>query len=525
MNGLAKNAIVALLASALFLSLGCGAKSGKSRGPVSGTGSQPTDTSESPESDAQHAPDDDRFSPDNERTPSPQIPHEEGEVIKISQQQNEQQGEVIKVDGTPIYEGDYEDDYDYEEDYGKQYDVIEKDQIYGEDTQLVGSGERFGEFGAVMFDDPMWYPGLPDYPAGHPNSKISKIYTGGVSESGYKFTDGKSDELMASMVQQFNNIGVRRGSERYHENVKEESKKLANRIKNVKMEVDAYSTGSIKLEVQFVDGDASNPVNTLFHGKLNANPDEGVHLDQVNIKGDKDLKFSAQVFCRDQDGGCQNLIIELSQWKDGKICRMAHIVYRSGDAHITMSESDRLHYSASPNISHQRLAEYISNTTYNACQVNKKRKDIPNRLTQHLLAYCGDGAYTKLPAAKTIGYETWAAAYGASGFRLTFEDKAHWTGYDTNGRTTISGPLVHATQKNPIFSERLNVQGTLCTYIKSAHLVNNDGGGNINLLLRLNGQEEAEMRLSVTSMIRNTIYQSSRPVERPVEIKPEDPRG
>jgi len=408
------------------------------------------------------------------------------------------------------------------------YDVgtqVTKDVSFTQ-TQAItpASGERFGELGAVMFDDPMWYPGLPDYPAGSSQSKLSRIYTGGVSESGYKYTDGKSDALMAIAVQRFNQIGTKVGagqspSDIYEPDVAQRSKELAARIMDVKLEIDDYTNGMAVLEVKFADGKVSNPIVTRFAGHIGGS--RTVELHQENIKGDHDLGFNATLQCKDADGGCQNALITLVQTNGKKICRMAYIVFRSGNAHITMSESDRLHYEATANQNYQYLAQYFGNTAYNACLVNKNRKDIPVRLKQQLLAYCGDSTYKKIPAAKTIGLRTWAAAYGAAGFRVVFSDEDHWTGYKT-GESVICGPLVSANNKNPIFSQKLGTYGPIGNYIKSIHLVNNDAAGNLNLLFRINGHEDAEMRISVTSMIRNTGSPAVKKVETQVS---EDPRG
>lgn len=506
MNVLTKKSLIVLLAVFTSFAIGCGTKSNK-KGRVAPA------VDKTVEAEKQQEPLNEDF----------ETQQENPKYQEAGLEQNEQ-GEVIEMKSTPVSgkRTSDEDGYVVEEDYGQPYEIIEKDKSYG-NAESPSSGERFGEFGVVLFDDPMWYPGLPAYPAGHSQSILSTIYTGGVSDNKYAFTDGKSDGLMAYAIENFKKIGTGKTiGGGYYPDVKERSLELAGKISDVKLDIDAYTTASVRLEIEFVDGNASTPVKTLFEGKLDGN--RVSNLKQINIKGDKDLKFSAILFCADQDGGCQNAVIQVWQTKQNKICRMAYIVHRFGDAHLTMSESDRLHYLGSENTNHQRLSEYLSNTAYNSCVVNSKRTDIPNRLKQHLLAYCDEG-YKKLPAAKTIGYKTWAAAKGASGFRLIFSDEAHWTGYDQKGGTAICGPLVKANNKNPIYSKKLAMGGTLGAYIKSAHLVNNDGGGNINLLLRTHDQpgvSGTEIRISVTSMIRNTVYLKNL---RPEEKLPEDPRG
>ncbi len=500
---------ISLLLASLMLA-GCGAKSGKSKSrsiaPPAKEAQAPNPQESADGDSANHDYDDDIYTDDYESEyDSPATPPQNTPQITT-----QNQGEIIRVEGDSYFE---DGDYLPEEDYGTGIDVIEKDRIYDEESSQPSqkpSSQRMGELGAVVFNDPSWFPGLPDFPAGHPNSKLTKVFTGGISDDDYRFTDGKSDSVMAFLVNRFNQV-IDHGQPfefgdgvEFDESIGEESKKLANRIMNVQVTTDTYSTSRLKVVISLVDGSTAQPVDILLMGNIDAN--RKAMLVQTQIPEDKGLQFRGLAECLDRDGGCQNVRITLAQEKNGKYCRIAYLVHRSGDAHITMSESDRLHYSANLNINHQRLAEYIGNTAYNACLVNKRRTDLPNRITQHLLGYCGDSTHKKLPAAKTIGYETWAVAYGASGFSINLADEAHWTGYDPGYQTTIKGPLVHASNKNPIFSKDLRVYGgTLSRYIKSAHLVNNDGAGNINLVIRTNGPDESEMRISVTSMIRNTL--------------------
>lgn len=469
----------------------------------------------------------------------------QGQVIDS---QDDQQNNGFDQDqGQPLQQGvqqqqpqkfsvndDYEDSDDSDEKYiepntptgeGEDpYPVIHKDVLY-EDKQPTTSNGRMNEFGAVVSDDPRWFPGLPDYPAGHPQSKLKTIFTGGVSsvEGGYKFTDMKSDGLMAYLIQTFDNIKPEEG--KFHKDIQKESRKLAERIMDVRVEVDKYTKGIAKVEVEFADGDVKKPVRIFLQGTitLSSNGRALVDLDQVDIKGDKDLKFTGRLICTDSDGGCQNALIRLHQKNtSGETCRVALIVHRFGDAHITMSDQDRLRYEVQANDYHRYLAEYMSNSAYNACQANKKRTDIPSRLKNHFLAYCGDASYKKLPAAKTIGIKAWAAAYGASEFKLVLKDEDHWTGLAAGKDTVISGPLVWASHNSPVYTKQLSKSGANAAYIKSAHLVNNDGGGNLNLLLRFPGPDESEMQLSVTSMIRNTEYLSNVTPQEKIE---EEPRG
>lgn len=502
--------IFVLFLTTLGLAIGgCGAKSSKGTGRTNSV-----DVVQDPASSGQEGAEDEVSQ--NEKPTSDDNRDSDSEISVVVEQKPE-------VRERPSNEDPGQDERTYEQ-------VIPLPPTSG--SQTYPSGDRYGDFGAVMFDDPMWYPGLPDYPAGHPRSKITQILTGGQSAGegrvnaqnkpvgGYFFTDGKSDGLMANLVDHFNKIPQgKMVTTDYHPDVFSESLNLASRISNVQMDVDIYETSSFKLQIEFVDGPSSQPVRTQFFGKFDAQ--RRARLVQQDIVGDKDLKFDGIVECMDLDGGCQNVRIRVRQIKDGKVCRIAHLLYRFGDAHITMSESDRLHYQGVNNRSYQLMAEYLSNTAYNSCLVNKRRKDIPNRLTQHLLAYCGDArSHVKIPAADSIGLQVWAVAYGAAGFRVILKDKTSWGG--SGDKTVVEGPLVYANMKSPMYSKRLKVNGRLSAYIKSAHLVNNDGGGNLNFEFRISGREDVEMRISVTSLIRKTTLSAKKPSVVPVQ---EEPRG
>ena len=167
--------------------------------------------------------------------------------------------------------------------------------------------------------------------------------------SKYAFTDGKSDDLMDLAIKKSDETFelIRTKPENYSKDAIVESRILAKRIQDVYLSIDTYDSANISLYVKLADGDTDKPIRLEFHGKLDAQ--RMASLNQRNIKGDKDLTFQATLSCMDSEGGCQNAIVHLQQINGGKICRTAYLVYRSGDAHITMSSADRLYFEASAN--------------------------------------------------------------------------------------------------------------------------------------------------------------------------------
>src|SRR5690606_14260894 len=144
MNAFTSHALLALFTSVLLLNVGCGGKSNKSKNRIH-TDPQATESQQS--GDTQQ-----RVGTQPQATPGKKVIEEN------------EQPEIVAINGERRFSEDG-DDYLYEEDYGRPYETIHKDISYDEPQQQIASGERYGEFGAVMFDDPMWYPGLPDYPA------------------------------------------------------------------------------------------------------------------------------------------------------------------------------------------------------------------------------------------------------------------------------------------------------------------------------------------------------------------------
>ncbi len=339
-----------------------------------------------------------------------------------------------------------------------------------------------------------WAPGLPNAPS------PVKICTGGTvkkAEEGQAFTcennpdlvftDARQDGLMAHAVEQANRVP---------KFMDQGSRELARRIREVKIDAGA-SSREVRAQVQILVAEKEYE-KFDFRGVMQ-NGAAGIRM--IPLNSPRGLKFNAVLTCVGIDGSCDNVIFRLQQLtRTGKVGRIAYIVIRSGDAHVTISERDRIGYRTIENKEHAQFAEFLSNTTYNTCvsvmrEVVNGQRQLPTCAYQRMKAICGKRAQFKRPAAEAFEFRSWAVAYGRSGFEFEMVDRE-------TPRFVVKGPLV-AGNATPIWPRALNVHGAFASSIDRAILVANDGGGNLNLQIDFKGGSNAHTRISVTTLIED----------------------
>ncbi len=341
-----------------------------------------------------------------------------------------------------------------------------------------------------------WAPGLP-YP---PSQK--RICTGGLDRKLEKderfacegstdpvYTDARQDGLMSIAVNSFNTLPSY---------LDQGNRELARRIQDVKLEVTKNAV-TVSMKYAMAKGEEA----LELRGSRNNRNSDGLRLQSA--KAPANVKFSGMLTCADQDGGCENAILRLQQHsKSGRIARVAYIVLRSGEAHVTITEQDRLGFRSIENRSHAEFAEYLSNTSYNSCLTalsdsRRGAREIPTCTLQRLKKICGSDPQVKTPAGRAFKFQSWAVAYGKAGFAVEITERQ-------NPRFRVQGPLV-AKSTTPAYEKPLKVSGYFASKVKQAVLVNNDGGGNLNLQLEFEG--DAHTRISITTLIEDARYESA----------------
>jgi len=388
------------------------------------------------------------------------------------------------------------------------------------DTSEPGGVARNTQCGtAFRRNSEAWAPGLPNAPAenrictGAAVTKVDPRKPFQCNDRGaIVYTDARQDGLMALIVDRVNRLprAMDLGS-----------RELAKRIRDVKVRADFSRSSAVDMQIALMVGPGRYEKIELrgnmaaARGRSNGD----VQLRAVSAPGN--LKFSAVLTCADMDMGCQNALIRLQQhYRSGKIGRVAYLVYRRGDAHVTISEQDRMAYRQIPNQAHARFAEYLSNTSYNSCVAILRDafsgvRQLPSCAFQRLKDQCGRRAQFKQPAAKAFEFRSWAVAYGRSGFEFEMSDSGAT-------RFSIKGPLVASYQLPvwpPVNSDMsqvrgLTVAGALARSIERVALVANDGGGNLNLQIVFKGEEKSQTRVSVTTLMEDTRFNAEHLVQR-----------
>ena len=360
----------------------------------------------------------------------------------------------------------------------------------GTDTNNAdrGEGPQCGE--AYEKDSETWFPGLPYAPLEEP------LLTGGRTKSeNVLFTDSRRDGLMAVLVEH---------SKKLPSEVKEKSRKLAMRIFGLDVKT---NDGKANVQIDLLAEVEGQPHEKIqLSGRLG---DGGQRRDLVQQKNGKAMNkpdYSGAMICADQDGGCKNIVVELHRLNSkGQKTRMVFMVYRTGEAHISMSEETRHDFKSFTNKEEKRMAEYLSNTAHNSClyivdSIESGARAMPDCAYQRLLDECGQSRGTKVPYARNFILRSWAVAFGRSAFDLTLTSGAQ-------DRITIGGPLVTNIDGSSIGQE-LQVSGKSKYYANptKVQLLANDGGGAMNLNIQFKGQPKAEMRINITSLLADTRY-------------------
>lgn len=350
----------------------------------------------------------------------------------------------------------------------------------------------------------MWAPGLPQPPSetlictGSPYGRhdIREQFSCD-KNAGLIYTDARQDGLMAMVVDRINSLPAQMDLG---------SRELGLRINNVK--VRGVRSDSVEVEIALlVDRDQ---VETIIMKGQRSRSRRDIRLRTVS--GPRNLPFSGLFTCADVGSECHNSLIRLEQLtRSGKVGRVAYIVYRHGDAHVTMTEQDRIGHASISNGGHKQFAGYLSNTVYNSCvsvlgDVLRGLRQVPECSYQRLKDQCGHSARFRFPAAKAFNFTSWAVAYGKAAFEFEMVDEGRV-------RFSVRGPLVTGPE-TPVYQRDLTVDGSFSPSIERAILVANDGGGNLNLQIDFAGSPKSHTRVSVTTLMDDVRFNSERIMEQ-----------
>ncbi|MBX3020197.1 MAG: hypothetical protein KF799_00850 [Bdellovibrionales bacterium] len=349
-------------------------------------------------------------------------------------------------------------------------------------------------------NDKNWFPGLPYMPAQAPK------VTGGGREQ-FQYTDASRDGLLNLAIDQVHALGAE---------TQDENRVFANRLDDVSAFTDINSSGAVEVRFNF-EYKPGQFAAIAMRGQMRAKSAGGrVNTQLRQTEGQNAGRFAGRITCADLNGGCENTMITIQRLtKRGMIGTEAHVVHRFGSAHVQVAEQDQLSVRTIQNRNHAILAQYFANTVNNSCmaalyEVKRAGRKMDQCRVKRLEQQCGGQRnQLLLPAAKAFAIRTFAIAYGRAGFEFAAIDKDNDPN-SQNSRLVIKGPLVVSGER-PVWPNKLHVEEAVG--IHTAHLIANDGGGNLNLQLVFKGKPNSHTRFSISTLFEPTRPELQGPVQ------------
>lgn len=402
------------------------------------------------------------------------------------------------------------------------------------DVEAVSTGASNAN--SASYGDYLWNPpGLP-YPVAE-----KPIFTGGESDREYKVTDANDDSLMSYLVTLANE--EREKDEEFGKN----SLVLARAISNIYTRIDR-SNSNFDVEIGVKSGQREYIIP--FRGRLTAN--RRVHLDNIRekttyeeidrqrLKGNyKERKFRLTLACVDKTTGCTSVIMRLDQLQlkeglvrskdtqetDWVLCRSVYALARVGNVHLQIDENDYVNYESYARINNNQY-EFVRMLANSAHYVRYKTKSL-----QKL-----DRKHANRPRLHNATIDAFAVAYGYGGFRINLLSAAPMNreGLLVSGTTSFAGPLFWASSRiandndmYPFGDYRMQGTPEYAAMIDSVKLVENDGRGQMAMVMNYKGMPESSTQVNFTTLFDETIdpfKQRGLKDEQPVVIKEGQPQ-
>lgn len=374
-----------------------------------------------------------------------------------------------------------------------------------------------------------WAPGIPYEPTKQPHltygteTLVATKASKGKKKASMRlnYTDSAVDGLM--------NVGILQ-TEKLPDAIKTQSKQLAIRIDDVKIALDDKQ-GSAKMHFSFEAQQRGKFVDIQLAGPLQGSRESGrldADLAQV-VNAGQSAGFKAHVTCADPEIGCQSVMIRLQQLgASGKAQAVAYILHRWGPVLVTMPERDRNVSKNIQNVAHLDFARFLSASAQNSCLsvidgFAKGQRNVTACALERMVHDCG-GEKPQPNAAKDFVLRTWSVAFGRAGFEWLALKEIPLGLMDYENKKdvlfSLSGELAMSQQRpmspTPLVVAPADGPGQ---NIRTARLVMNDGGGNLNLQLLFNGKGKSQTRVTLTSLAEDTRFRER--IAREIENMPE----
>lgn len=354
-------------------------------------------------------------------------------------------------------------------------------------------------------------PGFP-YPVA-----ASPIITGGETEREYKYVDAYNDSLMKYLV----NLADDQTDK--NKEFGENSLRLARAISYIDSKIQR-DNGKFRIVFEIKSNERTYRIP--FDNRLTANRRAVVYnneelttyeeIDRKRIPGHRSRRFKLTMVCVDKTTGCESAIMRMDQLllKDGvdrqkatdsdwETCRSIYAVARFGNIHLQIDEHDYKFHTSYTNINQRDFVRMLANSAHYVRYLSKALVKL-------------DHPYPLRPRLAKSTIESWAVAYGSAGFQINLISARALNGQGlTEGNvSSFRGPMLWAPDRiandNDMypFGDYVDQSRGAMVYadmVETAKLVENDGRGQIAIVLNFHDAPEASTQVNFTTLFAETI--------------------
>ena len=365
----------------------------------------------------------------------------------------------------------------------------------------------------AAFGDYLWNPPGTPFPIA-----ATPILTGGMTEREYRATDANDDFLMKYLAQ------LSEEDTQKDKEFGDNSLKLAKAISNISAIINR-TNGNV--DINFVIKSGPRDYIIPFRGRLTANRRvvldnviESTTYEEIDRKKEKqykERKFRLTLACVDKTTGCSSVIMRLDQLflkegvvrskdtkeSDWQICRSVYSLARKGNVHLQIDEEDYKNFESYRGINdnHYQFMKLLANSAH---YVRYKTKSFDPKERKHLQG----------PRLHNATMEFFAVLYGYAGFQVNLHSAAPINSPKVlvDGITQIRGPMLYAESRiandndmYPFFTNVLADATNYASMIETAKLVENDGRGQMAIVLNFKGEPEMSTQVNFTTLFDETI--------------------
>ncbi len=320
----------------------------------------------------------------------------------------------------------------------------------------------------------------------HDSNDYSQIFPGGsgaVDRFGREFQDTKNDPLLNYLKDRIASIP--------DDKFFQDSINLALATSDLSVRILSVGNRARSAEVSLRFEEAGRQVRVNLVGTFDGQGRVGELFQMPRAGESAEFDIRGRVFCVDKEGSCENRVIEIQQYIDGELCKIAYYVDREMHIHLhdALDAVSRARFST--NRMFQGFMRYLENTMRTGSAV--------------------------MPYVRELKMHSWIAAYGPGFFAVTFTSGISVFGERDQDVLTLYGPsLPNYDNYLQVDGKKVRVEGNhqvavtphrpgtpnYAEKISSARLLANNGSGIFNVALDFCDPECETPEVAETALFR-----------------------